>query len=220
MPVRTVTFDCYGTLIDWRTGLCSTVPLARGGNGVSSDEFFRSWVATQKDLIRAYRPYREILEMAMFLSLSRVGVVPTPEELERASSAMGRWPAFDDARRALAALKGVVRLGILSNVEDAVLAQSVEQLGTAIDFTVTAEQVKSYKPEPAHFTACLQRTGLPANEILHVGWLEYDVIPAAAAGMRTCWINRERHPKPSGAAPDYEVSSLDELPPIVKSLNG
>ena len=218
MPIRAVTFDCYGTLIDWEAGLSAAAPLGRGGNRVSAPEFFRSWMETQRNLIGTYRPYRQVLEWAMFLALARVGIVPTREELTRASAAMGRWPAFEDARRALAAINGTVRLGILSNVEDAVLSESISQLGTSIDFTVTAEQVKSYKPNPAHFTTCLERTGLAANEILHVGWYEYDVVPAAATGMRTCWVNRDKHSKPSGVSPDYEVTSLDELPPIVESL--
>jgi 2-haloacid dehalogenase len=218
MPVKVVTFDCYGTLIDWGRGLCSAVSLERGGNRTSYYDFFSSWLEEQRHLIETYRPYAQIVQMATYLALSKIGIVLSPDELARVSASMGTWPPFEDAPRALAAVKGKVQLGVLSNVEDAVLTQSVSLLGTPFDFTVTAEQVKSYKPKPAHFTECLKRTGLPADQILHVGWYEYDVVPAHAAGMKTCWINREKRPRPSGPAPDFEIVSLDELPSVVSSL--
>ncbi len=217
MAISCVTFDCYGTLIDWERGVMENAPLSRAAGRLTPAEFFGRFERTQRALVaQAWRPYREVMRQTAFIVLGGLGLVAFPAELDAFADSMGRWPAFDDAGRALAALKGRVRLGILSNVDDATLARSEALLGTAMDFNVTAEQVKSYKPAPAHFAEGARRAGVPAGEILHVAFgFEYDIGPARAAGMRTCWVNRGDARKPEGAVPDHVLRDLDALPALV-----
>jgi len=141
-----------------------------------------------------------------------------PATGERVRFAARDWPAFPDSAQALAALQRRYRLAIVSNVDDDLFAASARRLGVAFDWIVTAEQVRSYKPAPAHFLRAIERIGLPRDSLLHVAQsLYHDVAPARSLGLSTVWVNRRLGKAGSGATPaaqaepDFTVPDLRAL---------
>ncbi len=227
-----LTFDCYGTLIDWETGILAAMRPLLAAKGISADDeavlaaFGRHETHAELELTpRACRPllYKEVLILTLAGMAQELGFTPTPEELLTLRESVQHWPAFPDSPSALQALKQRYKLAVLSNIDDDLFAFSQAKLGVDFDWVVTAQQVGSYKPNPAHFHAILERTGLPVDRILHVAQsLHHDIRPAKALGFTTVWINR-RHGKPGSGAtppaqatPDLEVRSLQELVEMMK----
>lgn len=219
--VEILTFDCYGTLIDWESGLRRELRDLAGLHGVavSEDALLDEWEAIQFDLISgSYRPYREVLRESLTATFHRRGVELPRAEADRLGQAIGTWQPFDDAAEVLPRLQARYKLGILSNIDDCMLAQSVARLGIRFDQLVTAQQVKSYKPAAAHFREAMARFGRPAKAFLHCAFgFKYDQTPALAAGMQTVWIKRpgwirdDEH-----TVPTYEVADLNELAALLE----
>ena len=138
-----------------------------------------------------YRPYREVLAESLRRAAGEVGWELDAAELEGFAQSVGGWPAFEETQGALARLGTRYRLAILSNVETAVLRESVCGLGVEFDALVTAEEVRSYKPGRAHFEEGLRRLGLAKTQVLHVAQSHYhDVGPALEMGWRVAWVDR------------------------------
>lgn len=221
-----LTFDCYGTLIDWETGILGGLrPLlaehAWTGDDEEALELFgavESGIQTER-----YRPYAEVLRLCVDRIADRVGFTPTEEERGSLLRSLGAWPAFPDTVEALAVLKAHYRLAVVSNVDDVLFSLSARHLGVEMDEVVTAEQVGSYKPAPAHFHRVVDRLGLPRERILHVAQsLFHDVAPARELGFTTVWVNRRGGRSgfgatpPSDASPDLEVPDLATLAGLVE----
>ena len=220
-----LTFDCYGTLIDWETGLWdSLVPVFRAHRVTISPEraleLYGEFEAAAE--AEAYRDYKTVLRTALEGIGARVGFTPTPAELDTFSRSVQYWPAFPDSPRALQALKTKYRLGIISNIDDDLFAFSNQRLQVQFDWIVTAQQVQSYKPSVKNFRAAFARIGVPPNRILHVAQsLFHDIAGAKSLALSTVWINR-RHNKggfgatpPAQAQPDLEVPDLQTLAGII-----
>jgi 2-haloalkanoic acid dehalogenase type II len=229
---RVLSFDCYGTLIDWESGILTRIRpwLVDCGIHVSDREILVAYGRAEalQEAETPDAPYPQILRAVHDRLAGRWGVDPDTSLAAEFAGSVGTWPPFADSPSALAALKQRYRLVILSNVDGASFARSEEQLGTRFDAVYTAEDVGSYKPDPRNFEYLLEAekaSGYDRGDILHVGQsLYHDHIPAAAAGLATCWIQRPSPAgehgaarSPEGDAPvDYHFRSLAELAEAVE----
>jgi 2-haloacid dehalogenase len=205
-----LTFDCYGTLIDWETGIARGLRAALGPRaGSAGDEALLELYAIQEAALEAgpYISYREVLARACAGVGRAFGLETTDAAARGFAASVGEWPAFPDSADALARLRGRFRLGVLTNCDDDLFALSEARLGVRFEWLVTAQQVGSYKPNPRHFQVALERMDVPGNRILHVAQsLFHDHVPARRLGLATAWIDR-RHDRPgSGATPPADAA--------------
>ena len=179
---RVLTFDCYGTLIDWETGILSTLRPILADHGVTADA--ERLLALHAELESAaergpYTPYRQLLMTVLRGVGDRLGFTPSAAEQSRFADSVGDWPPFADTQPALKALERRFRLAIISNTDDDLFARTNEQLDVTFDWIVTAQQVKSYKPSLNNFRQALAHIGLPPEQALHVAQsLFHDHVPA------------------------------------------
>jgi 2-haloacid dehalogenase len=208
-----LTFDCYGTLIDWEAGILAGLRAALGVLGArpgppSDDELLERYARFEADAEAGpYRRYRDILDQGLRVVAGTHGVEVSTAEAAAFGDSVGAWPAFTDSAAALARLSGRYRLGVITNCDDDLFARSAVRLGAEFDWVVTAESVGAYKPNPRNFEVALERIGLPRDRILHVAQsLFHDHVPAKAMGLTTVWIDR-RHDRPgSGATPPADAA--------------
>ena len=219
--VDALTFDCYGTLIDWEAGLTAAFRAVLDAHGVADHpedvlvRFARYEAASEAD---TYRTYREILAHGLRGVASELGFEPTQAEVERFSRSVEDWPAFPDSTEALRRLKRRFRLGVLTNCDDDLFAASNQRLGVEFDWVITAQQVGSYKPNERNFEVMLDRLGLPQERIVHVAQsLFHDHAPAKRLGFTTVWINR-RHDRPGGGATPPAEATPDATYPDMASF--
>jgi 2-haloacid dehalogenase len=200
-----LTFDCYGTLIDWETGILAALRpiLARHGIEPPDDEILSRFARFEAAAEAGpYRRYREILGLALDGIASSYDVEADESERTAFGDSVGDWPAFSDSVAALARLHERFRLGVITNCDDDLFARSAARLGTRFDWVVTAQQVGAYKPDPRGFAVAFERIGLPRERILHVAQsLFHDHVPGKALGLTTVWIDRRAGRPGSGATP-------------------
>jgi len=212
--VEAMTFDCYGTLVDWEGGAKGTLRALLALKAVRADEevFFAAWEQAQRRRIGAYAPYRQIAADA-FTEAAQAQQLPlAPDEAHTFADSIGSWRPFPDTVAALKILKQHLRLGIISNIDDDILGETVKRLGVDFDLLQTAQQAGAYKPSPAPFQQALQRLQLPAGRVAHAAFgFEYDIATAAALCFRTVVVTRGRADFPSAPAPDVIVADLREL---------
>jgi 2-haloacid dehalogenase len=205
-----LTFDCYGTLIDWETGILAGLRTILEPRGVTvDDEALLEAFARHEAALEAgpYRRYRDVLAGAARGVSAELAVEPSDAEVDRFADTVGDWPAFPDTPAALARLAGRYRLGVITNCDDDLFAASNRRLGVTFDWIVTAEQARSYKPDPHNFELALARIGLPRERILHVAQsLYHDHVPARRLGLATAWIDRRRDKPGFGATPPAEAT--------------
>jgi len=216
-----LTFDCYGTLIDWESGIWEALHpiLATHRIDVAADKALELYGELESEAERGeYHEYKMVLKMVLEGVGARLGFAPTQLELQRFSESVQDWPAFPDSARALQALKKRYKLAIISNIDDDLFAFSAQRLQVQFDWIITAQQAKSYKPSHNNFQIAFERIGLPKDKILHVAQsLFHDIVPAKALGLATVWVDR-RHNKdgfgatpPAQAQPDLTVPDLQTL---------
>jgi 2-haloacid dehalogenase len=203
--IDALTFDCYGTLIDWETGISRGLRAILDPHGVQvgDDELLEAYAREEAALEAGpYLRYREVLARAARGVAAGFGFTPSDEELATFGGSVGDWPAFDDTAEALRRLKERFRLGVITNCDDDLFAASNRRLGVTFDWVITAQQAGSYKPSHRNFDAAFGVIDVPIPRILHVAQsLFHDHVPAQARGLKTAWIDR-RHDKPgSGATP-------------------
>ena len=231
--VRFISFDCYGTLIDWERGILAGLRRVRAlaGEDGPDDATLIAWFSEAERKFErparsegrsGHRLYREVLRCVLREIVERAGGAASAEEIESFAGSVGDWPAFADTPTALERLSRHASLVIVSNVDDDLFARTrrhLEPAGPVLSEIITAEQVGSYKPGRAHFEELLRRTGARPDEILHAAESIYhDHEPANAMGLATVWIDRrgERGPGASGCgvtgtAPAVKFGSLAEL---------
>ncbi len=203
--VEVLTFDCYGTLIDWEAGILAGLRRVLDARGVTADDdgllerYARHEAAIEAG---AYRRYRDVLALALRGVCAEIGVEPSGAEATAFGGSVGEWPAFPDSADALARLARRFRLGVITNCDDDLFAASNRRLGVTFDWVITAEQVGSYKPDRRNFEVSFERIGVPRERILHVAQsLFHDHVPAKELGLTTAWIDRRRGRPGSGATP-------------------
>jgi 2-haloacid dehalogenase len=224
---RVLTFDCYGTLIDWESGLFAALQplLRRAGVDLPRDAALATFAeheARQEAATPAMR-YSELL-CDVHAQLARAwGVAPIAAESEAFGASVGDWPAFSDTVAALQYLRQHYKLVILSNVDRASFAATLPRLGVPFDAVFTAEDIGSYKPDPRNFAYLVEHLaplGLARGDILHTAQsLFHDHAPANAAGLASAWIDRRQDaagwgatsPPPPGVHYDFRFASMAEM---------
>jgi 2-haloacid dehalogenase len=218
---QALTFDCFGTLIDWETGIWEALRPVFGRHrvAISRERALEMFGAIEAEAERApYRDYKTVLREVLLGIGMKSGFAPSAAECATFSRSVGEWPAFPDTAGALRTLHQRYRLAIVSNVDDDLFAATAPRLGETFDWVITAEQVGSYKPAHENFHLALKRIGLPRDRVLHVAQsLYHDIAPASALGLSTVWVNRRRGMPGRGATPgavatpDLEVPDLETL---------
>jgi 2-haloacid dehalogenase len=218
---RTLTFDCYGTLIDWEAGILGALrPVVAAHGAAVGDEALLGLYGEIEAAVEAepFRRYREVLREVVRRLGGRLGFAPTAAEVESLPDSLASWPPFADTRQALGALATRYELVVVSNVDDDLFAATAAGLGVGFHRVVTAQQAGAYKPSERMFRLALERIGRPPGEVLHVAQsLFHDVAPARALGLATVWVNRRAGRPGSGATPpaaarpDLEVPDLATL---------
>jgi 2-haloalkanoic acid dehalogenase type II len=223
----TLTFDCYGTLIDWEGGMTAALAglVARAGRGLTRDQVLEAHArheAAQQRWTPARR-YGELLATVYRRLAEEWGVPASWEEALAYGRSIRDWPAFPDTAEALRYLKRHYRLVILSNVDNASFEHSATTLGVALDAVYTAEDIGSYKPSPRNFEYMLEKLeglGVARERVLHVAEsLFHDHEPAKQLGLASCWIHRRHAEGGFGATMrpetmpnvDFRFTSLAEL---------
>ncbi len=204
--VTHLTFDCYGTLVDWELGILQALGALPWKKSVSSEAVLHSFVKHEAGVEREqWRPYREVLGEVMARMSAEFEQSWTAEQLGTLANSVADWPPFADTAAALRRLSTRYSLSILSNVDDDLFAGTQRRLGIELDTVVTAGQVRSYKPGLSHFHEAMQRLGIGSSQILHVAQsLYHDHVPAQSLGIRTVWVKRPSI-LPSGLAPEVSV---------------
>ncbi len=205
-----LTFDTYGTLIDWERGILNAlqVVLSRDDVTRSEDELLELYARHEAEVERGvYRTYREVLAASVRGLCAELGVDPADRAVAEFSASVPEWPAFPDSAAALRRLATGFRLGVLTNCDDDLFAGTNRRLGVTFDWVVTAQQARGYKPRTENFEVLFATVDVPRERILHVAQsLFHDHVPAKALGMTTVWINR-RHDRPgSGATPPADAT--------------
>lgn len=214
--VKALTFDCYGTLIDWETGLLGALRrvLRAHGQSLSDEHILSIYSELEPKAQNPYRRYREVLAHVVRGFGSRLGFQVSQEEAESLPNSLKDWQPFPDTIEALKGLQTRYRLAIISNTDDDLFAATAPHLQIKFDTVITAEQAKAYKPSPAPFRLALQRLGLPREQVLHVGQSIYhDVLPAKSLGIATVLVHRRGFgaTQPTKGEPDLQVPDLRTL---------
>jgi 2-haloacid dehalogenase len=206
-----LTFDCYGTLIDWEAGILAALRPILDAHGVAAgddDELLEAFARHEAEIEAGpYRRYRDVLGEVLSAMLGGFGRAPTAEERASFGGSVAAWPAFPDSAAALARLQSRVTLGVITNCDDDLFAASEARLGITFDTVVTAQQAKRYKPNPRGFELAFERIGLPPARILHVAQsLFHDHVTAQRLGLRTVWVDRRAGKAGGGATPPAQAT--------------
>jgi putative hydrolase of the HAD superfamily len=236
---RVLTFDCYGTLIDWETGILAVLRPWAGRAGISASDaellgaFGEAESAAEHDLPTALYP--DVLRATHARIAKHFGASigkSAPADLEAADllgKSVGDWPAFSDTSDALKRLQRRFKLIVVSNVDRESFARTQKKLGIIFDAVVTAEEVGAYKPDAKMFRRALEvakEFGAAPENILHVAQsLYHDHVPATSFGLKTVWVKRPSKRGEFGAArepgvdvqPDLVVHSMQELADVIES---
>ncbi len=219
MPVEWVTFDCYGTLVDWERGITDALAPHLPA-GFDRQAIAARYIEIEKEVEAGeYLRYRDVLDRASRALLRERGTSLRDDEPSPVPASLASWPPFPEVPGALRALRERgYRLAILSNVDRDFLAASIERIGVAPDLAVTAEDAGSYKPARGHWRTFQERTGATPAVTVHVGAsLYHDVLPASAMGFRTVFVSRRVTPL-RGATPTRIIEDLAPLPDVVDEL--
>ena len=214
----TISFDCYGTLIDWESGILPTLRRVLSNHDAAIPdadilELYGEFEARAES--GPYRRYREVLQSVVRDFAARFHFEASLEEIRSLAESVPGWPTFSDTVPALLQLKERYKLVIISNIDDDLFAETRKQLGVEFDRVITAEQAGSYKPSLNNFQLALRRLALPPAQLLHAGQsLYHDVVPARSLGISTVWVNRKSARPGIGAVRTSTASAGEKLPDL------
>lgn len=224
---QALTFDCYGTLIDWEAGILAKLRPWVLQNGLLIEdarlleEFGKAESRIERD--NPSMPYTDILRHVHYALARQFGLAEDMDEASHFAGSVGDWPPFPDTIDALKDLQRRFKLVIVSNTDLQSFARTRERLGITFDAVITAEEVGAYKPDIRMFDAAFRSIndmGIPRGRIVHIAQsLYHDHVPAKALGLTTVWVDRYRGQRGTGATrlpegnvqPDYTVTTLREL---------
>ncbi len=211
--IYALTFDCYGTLIDWRRGIEGAARSIASLSRCDLDRLVDSRERIEREIQRgAYLPYGEVLATSLARAAAEQGVVVADDDARSFAESMPAWPPFAETSAAVNRLATRFQLAILSNVEARVLERSVQLIRAPFEALITASELASYKPATAHFEAAVEQLNLEREQILHVAASVYhDVRPASELGFRVVWVNREGSEPPKDVEIDWIVPDLASL---------
>ena len=212
--INFVTFDVYGTLIDWEDGAYQafTKEAERDGYTINKDELIPLFLSHQRDIMGgSYELYAEVLRRTALAVAKDLGWPLEPSRAQFLPDSVMRWKPFKESIPALKKVNKLKSLGLISNIDDKLLGQTRRHFGMDFDLVVTAQQVRSYKPDPAHFKECERRIGTKKGWV-HVASSHYhDIDPCAKLKVPTIWVNRKKEEiEPGGKKPTEEVGNIKE----------
>jgi len=217
---KLLTFDCYGTMMDWESGIFSALrPIfAAHGKTIADDQLLEIYAELEQSAEASYKPYREVLQEVVRGFGERLGFKASQEEAGSLPESIRNWQPFPDTVDSLRALKKRYTLAIISNIDDDLFATSAPKLGVSFDYVITAQQAQCYKPCERIFHLAQEKTQASRDGWLHVGQSIYhDVIPAKALGISTIRVKRPSPRAGAGATkaasgkPDLEIPDLQTL---------
>jgi len=216
-----VTFDCYGTLIDWERGILNALQpvLAPHGMDASEDELLERYAHHEAALEAGdYLPYRDVLSGSLRGLCEELGFSPTDGDARGFTQAIGDWPAFHDTAPALRRLHERFQLGVITNCDRDLFALSNRRLGVTFDWIVTAEDARAYKPSLTPFELAFATIDVPRDRILHAAQsLYHDHVPGKQLGLTTIWVDR-RHGRPGSGATPRATATPDLTVPDTRTL--
>ena len=217
-----ISFDCYGTLVDWETGIFEAVAPVLSSHGIrKSRAEILSLFADAEPRVQcaSYLEYRHVLRRVMALIGGELGFQPTESDLACLADSLPHWPVFPDTVGALRALQSRFKLAVISNVDDYLFAGTAKALGIDFEVVVTAQQVRDYKPNLRHFHAAAEQMAVATDAWLHVAEsLYHDIAPAHRLGIASVWVNRSDRgggTQRTDAVPDLVVPDLATLARIM-----
>lgn len=220
---KAITFDCYGTLIDWESGVQQFFAqrlAAHDIEGMDPRELQHKWEEIQFVYIQEqYRPYREVLRDTMRMTLDMEQIPYAEQDLDEFANAMGRWQPFPDTREAILELQKYLKVVLITNTDNAIIAETERTIGVKFDEIITAEQAGAYKPAHTGFLLARERLGLPVSDIWHAGFgFKYDIVPATELGYTTVWVNRQGEARPVDVKETFLVGDMRTLVYLVKGI--
>lgn len=225
MPIlpKAITFDCYGTLIDWETAIqqfFSQILVAHNVTNINAHALQTYWEEIQFQYIQQpYVPYRQVLRDTIKLAFDHFHLPYSEADGEAFASSMGHWQPFSDTRDAILELQKFLKVVLITNTDDSIIAETERTIGVKFDDIITAEQARAYKPSFAGFNLARQRLQLPISDIWHAGFgFKYDVVPATELGYTTVWINRQGHGRPVNVKETFLVGDMQTLVYLIKGI--
>jgi 2-haloacid dehalogenase len=216
---KVITFDCYDTLVEFPIDEVTREILGARADGVDLDRLLADFEALRYETTTngPYRPYHEVLKGTLREVLERHGITCRAEDGEELIAAVRTWGPYPDVPPALERLRAAgIRLAIITNSDDDIMAENVRRIGVPIDFVITAQQAGAYKPSLETFAYALRVLGCEPVEILHVAQgFEYDIVPAHALGWKRVWINRYGKTGDPAYGPYGELPDLSGLPDLL-----
>ena len=210
-----ITFDCYGTLVDWESGIKTTIKTILDDKGIRADveKLFQIREDLEFDLIQSeYREYHQILALSLKETFHQFHLPYSNSDGVRLVGSVPDWPIFPDTVASLRRLSRMSRLCIISNIDRDIIARTRDRIGVRFDLIVTAQEAQAYKPGIRPFQVALEKLKLKPVEVLHVSsGFRYDIPPARQLGFRTAWVNRKLEKAPVGFSADYEFNDLAGL---------
>jgi len=209
-----LTFDCYGTLIDWRKGIeLNLGGLLKAKGHLPSTAVFPVYLKFEAEEEEEYKSYRDVLQDTALKVAKHLGVRISEDDASQFAASVPTWPPFSDT---LGSMKELGRRGykrvILSNVDRDILKQTILQSGLIVDGYITAEDVDSYKPSEGHWKKFFAEYGVSRENTLHVAQsINHDIIPSSRLRIANAWINRYIESKPTGVDPSYVFQDLKGL---------
>jgi len=214
----TISFDCYGTLIDWESGMLPVLRdmLGRHGRNLTDSDILELYAEFEAEAESGpYRKYRDVLQAVVRSFAGRLGFVPSSSDIRSLAASVPQWPPFPDTVAALRKLKSRYKLAVISNIDDGLFAETSRLLAVEFDAVITAEQSGSYKPSLRNFQLALRRLAVAPEHLLHAAQSVYhDVVPAQSLGISTVWVNRKSARPGIGAVRSVEGRADLEVPDL------
>jgi 2-haloacid dehalogenase len=220
---KLITFDTYGTLIDWESAIVSFIAdaLAKKDEHLDATTFYRVWYYgfALPAIKGPYMPYQKLLHCTFQQALEAHRVPVLPSDGEGLGDAMAVAEPFPDAIAALSRLRVKYRLATIRNSQDNIICHAVDKLKHPFEFVITGETTHTYTPNPALFELVLAKAGVTRAETIHVAQSQYVDLPRSVRmGIRTVWINRQRQQlRKETPAPDAELADLLQLPELLNT---
>jgi 2-haloacid dehalogenase len=221
--VKFVTFDCYGTLIDWETGVYDAFQKEADKDGftIDRDVLIPRFIEIQAEIQRgSYELYAEVLRRTAVRVAEELEWDLEPVRSNFLPNSVPAWPPFRETNAQLDRLAKKYEIGVLSNIDDKLLGATRRHFRVDFDLVVTAQQVRSYKPDPAHFKECARRIDKAKKNWVHIGsGYETDVEPALKQRVPVIWVNRRGEQlESSQKKPTSEVKTLRDAAKLLKAV--
>jgi 2-haloacid dehalogenase len=220
---QAITFDCYGTLIDWESAIQQFFSESLDSKGlgyIDPKTLQTEWEEIQFQYIQEkYRPYRQVLRDTLKMVFNNYRIPTNNEECDEFADSMGYWKPFSDTRDAILELQKLVKVALITNTDNAIIAETEHTIGVKFDEIITAEQVGAYKPSHKGFLLARERLGLPVSDIWHAGFgFKYDIVPATELGYTTVWVNRQGEARPVDVKETFLVGDMRTLAYLIKGI--